>query len=139
MSLLGRTTAALVFSMVLAGMSGVVSAGPGHADGKAGHDDAEDMMESMRKMHRSHTHGHDFEAMEEIGPEQMARVMDLMRDAGLGMPMMNPVRGRELFLETGCVVCHSVNGVGGDLGPSLNAADMPSPMNAFDVSMTVKT
>jgi hypothetical protein len=25
-----------------------------------------------------------------------------------------------------------VNGVGGDLGPSLDAAEMPRPMNAFD-------
>ena len=34
----------------------------------------------------------------------------------------------------GCIVCHAVNDVGGLLGPSLNAADMPLPMNAFEFS-----
>ena len=48
------------------------------------------------------------------------------------MPPMSSHNGRELFLEKGCVVCHSVNGVGGDVGPRLDAADMPSPMNAFE-------
>ncbi len=28
---------------------------------------------------------------------------------GLMMPEMNAARGRELFAEKGCVVCHSVN------------------------------
>ena len=45
---------------------------------------------------------------------------------------MDPEHGRELFMEKGCVACHQVNGVGGDLGPTLNAADMPKPMNAFE-------
>jgi mono/diheme cytochrome c family protein len=45
---------------------------------------------------------------------------------------MDSHRGRELFLKKGCVICHSVNNVGGAIGPSLNAADMPEPMNAFE-------
>ncbi len=36
------------------------------------------------------------------------------------------------FLDKGCVVCHSVNEVGGTVGPALNAADMLRPMNAFE-------
>lgn len=35
-------------------------------------------------------------------------------------------------MEEGCIVCHSINGVGGEVGPSFDAADMPQPMNAFE-------
>lgn len=52
---------------------------------------------------------------------------------------LDPARGRELFVSKGCVICHSVNGVGGyairDLGgktaPSLDAARMPVVMDPF--------
>ncbi|TCD16745.1 c-type cytochrome [Oricola cellulosilytica] len=90
------------------------------------------MIETMRDAHRDHEHGHDFEAMEEMSPEQATRMINLMREVGLALPPMNAGRGRALFVDKGCVVCHSVNGVGVDIGPSLNAADMPSPMNAFE-------
>jgi mono/diheme cytochrome c family protein len=33
-------------------------------------------------------------------------------------------RGRELFTGKGCVVCHSINGIGGKAGPSLDAEEM---------------
>lgn len=59
-------------------------------------------------------------------------MMSLMADLGLAMPPMDPARGRELFLDKGCVACHAVNGVGRDVGPTLDAADMPDPMNAFE-------
>jgi len=52
--------------------------------------------------------------------------------AMLIMPMMNPARGRELFASKGCVVCHSINGVGGEDAPPLDAATMPTVMNPFD-------
>lgn len=32
-------------------------------------------------------------------------------------------KGRALFVEKGCVLCHSVNGVGGKAAPALDAAD----------------
>jgi mono/diheme cytochrome c family protein len=48
------------------------------------------------------------------------------------MPPMDSHRGREIFLNKGCVVCHAVNGVGGEVGPSFDAADMPRSMNAFE-------
>ena len=97
----------------------------------SGHD-AHEMMYQMRELHSTHEHGHDFEAMEEMSPEQATRMMSLMRDVGLVLPPMDSGRGRVLFAEKGCVVCHSVNGVGVEIGPSLDASDMPSPMNAFE-------
>ena len=50
----------------------------------------------------------------------------------LTMPMMNPASGRKLFASKGCVVCHSVNGVGGEDAPPLDAETMPAVMNPFD-------
>jgi cytochrome c551/c552 len=101
----------------------------GHGHGAA---DQKEMLEMMKKMHGGHEHGHDFEAMESMSAEDMGRVMGLMMDIGLALPPMDSHRGRELFLQKGCVVCHSVNEVGGAVGPSLDAADMPQPMNAFE-------
>lgn len=89
-------------------------------------------LEAMREMHSSHQHEHDFAAMDEMNPEQRARLNDFMQSVGLVLPPMSSHRGRELFLEKGCVACHSVNGVGGEVGPTLDAGDMPSPMNAFE-------
>lgn len=93
---------------------------------------AQEMMERMRRMHAEHDHGHDFVAMEEMSPERMRRVMNAMFDLGLAVPPMDGARGRELFVEKGCIVCHEVSGVGGRIGPSLNAEDMPEPMNTFE-------
>ncbi len=89
-------------------------------------------LDEMRELHRGHKHGHDFEAMGEMSPQQRARVMALMHEIGVAMPPMDPRRGRLLFVNKGCVACHAVNGIGGDLGPALDAADMPRPMNAFE-------
>lgn len=50
----------------------------------------------------------------------------------LRMPQMNPARGRKLFASKGCVVCHSVNGVGGEDAPPLDATVMGEMMNPFD-------
>lgn len=94
--------------------------------------DGHHTLEGMREMHRGHEHEHDFAAMERLPPEQRDRVLALMRDIGLALPPMNSLRGRHLFLQKGCIACHQVNGVGGDLGPSLNAEDMPESMNAFE-------
>jgi hypothetical protein len=105
----------------------------GHMGGHhTGADTMPGTMEEMREMHQGHQHGHDFAAMEEMTLGQRQRVMALMHEIGVVMPPMNPERGRNLFTEKGCVACHSVNGVGGDLGPALDAADMPRPMNAFE-------
>lgn len=105
-----------------------------HADAGHGHEEntGQEMMENMRQQHMGHEHGHDFQVMEEMSPEQANRMMDLMREVGLVLPPMDASRGRVLFAEKGCVICHSVNGVGVDVGPALDADAMPSPMNAFE-------
>ncbi|OWV40346.1 hypothetical protein CDZ97_20705 [Mameliella alba] len=48
------------------------------------------------------------------------------------MPTMNAARGRELFASKGCVVCHSINGVGGEDAPMLDANFMDDVMNPFE-------
>ena len=56
------------------------------------------------------------------------------RHAGprLAMPMMNPARGRELFVAKGCFACHAINGVGGHDATALDAHSMDHVMNPFD-------
>ncbi len=101
----------------------------GHHAG--GHGMPRDMKE-IRDMHRDHDHGHDFEAMERMSRAQRDRMMAFMHDIGIAMPPMDSKRGRRLFLQKGCIACHSINGVEGDIGPALDAKDMPRPMNAFE-------
>ncbi len=50
----------------------------------------------------------------------------------LVMPQMDAVRGKQLFVDKGCVACHAVNGVGGHDAPPMDAHDMPASMNPFD-------
>ncbi len=91
--------------------------------GEKGHDLA---------VEKDHDHAHDFEAMDDVSVDDMGRAMSVMMDIGLVLPPMDSHRGRALFVDKGCIVCHAVNGVGGEIGPSLNARDMPVPMNAFE-------
>lgn len=56
----------------------------------------------------------------------------MMGQGMLQMPQMDPARGRKLFASKGCVVCHSINGVGGEDAPALDASTMPRPMNPFE-------
>lgn len=46
-------------------------------------------------------------------------------------PVIDPARGRALFVTKGCVVCHSVNGVGGLAAPPLEAE---GPFSTVDVA-----
>lgn len=57
---------------------------------------------------------------------------DGMMAEGLTLPKMDAAEGRKLFAEKGCVVCHAVNGVGGEDAPMLDAEFMDVPMNPFD-------
>ena len=52
--------------------------------------------------------------------------------SGLFLPPMDAAEGRLLFASKGCVVCHSINGVGGEDAPPLDAEFMDLPMNPFD-------
>ncbi len=47
------------------------------------------------------------------------------------MPILNPERGRKIFIEKGCVTCHSINGAGGNVGPALDAKTKDRVMNPF--------
>jgi len=57
----------------------------------------------------------------------------------LRMPMMNPAKGRELFVSKGCVTCHSVNGIGGQDAAALDAHDMDPNMGIFDLAAKMWT
>ena len=55
-----------------------------------------------------------------------------MISSGLVLPKMDAAEGRKLYASKGCVVCHAINDIGGEDGPSLNAEFMDSPMNPFE-------
>lgn len=52
--------------------------------------------------------------------------------SGYHLPFTNSERGRDLFVNKGCVVCHSVNGAGGEVGPRLNAEPTQAQIDPFD-------
>ncbi len=52
--------------------------------------------------------------------------------SGLVLPRMDSELGRELFATKGCAVCHSINGIGGEDAPPLDAEFMDNPMNPFE-------
>lgn len=47
---------------------------------------------------------------------------------------VDPARGRILFVEKGCITCHSVNGVGGEDASALDAHGMEMAMNPFELA-----
>lgn len=50
----------------------------------------------------------------------------------VAIPIIDAAQGRRLFVNKGCVICHSINGVGGKAGPALNAADGNAVIDIFD-------
>ncbi len=54
------------------------------------------------------------------------------RGVGLVLPKMNAEKGKELFVNKGCVACHAVNGVGGHDAPAMDAHRQMSGVNPFD-------
>ncbi|WP_286792241.1 MULTISPECIES: c-type cytochrome [unclassified Thalassospira] len=48
------------------------------------------------------------------------------------MPQMDAERGKTLFAERGCVICHSVNNVGSDVATSLDASNMNIAREPFE-------
>ncbi len=68
------------------------------------------------------------------GPTMMqgGQMLHQMMSPGLMMPVMDPANGRKLFAAKGCVVCHSVNGIGGTDATALDASTMRPMMNPFD-------
>ena len=55
-----------------------------------------------------------------------------MHGARLVIPLMNPDRGKELFVSKGCVACHAINGVGGHDAPPMDAHRNMGLVNPFD-------
>ncbi len=57
-----------------------------------------------------------------------------MPEAALVIPVMNAERGRALFAEKGCVLCHSVNGIGGEDAESFDSDEFSGPINPFHIA-----
>ncbi len=82
---------------------------------------------------------HDDET-EQTASHDMTKIIQMMEAFGLTpasgpqliMPMMSSARGRKLFASKGCVTCHSINGVGGEDAPNLDAHSMLPLMNPFE-------
>jgi len=51
---------------------------------------------------------------------------------GIVLPFVDADRGRQLFVIKGCVICHSINGVGGKPGPALDADSSRPYVDVFD-------
>jgi mono/diheme cytochrome c family protein len=56
----------------------------------------------------------------------------LDRDPKLVVPMIDVGKGKRLFVERGCILCHSVNKVGGIAGPPLDAPKGGGPVDLLD-------
>lgn len=63
--------------------------------------------------------------------DQMSR-SGFVLENGLAIPEFDPVKGRKLFAAKGCIVCHAVNGLGGEDAPEFSAEYMDEPMSAFN-------
>ena len=48
------------------------------------------------------------------------------------MPVPDAERGRQVFGAKGCVVCHAVNGVGGNAGPALDGENADNEIDPLD-------
>ncbi|MCF6344054.1 MAG: cytochrome c [Devosiaceae bacterium] len=55
----------------------------------------------------------------------------------LVLPKMDPARGKELFANKGCVMCHSVNGVGSEEAAAFDVSLMDEKMNPFDFAAKI--
>ena len=98
------------------------------------------------RAHGDETHGQ-APAQEQAAPAadqggQMKMGTDRMSSAdmqNMRMPSMNPLRGRQLFVNKGCVACHAINGVGGHDATNLDAHTMQPMMNPFDFAAKMWT
>ncbi len=57
---------------------------------------------------------------------------DENRRTRVAFPVIDPVEGQKLFVTEGCVICHSVNGIGGKAGPTLDAQDGSNVIDVFE-------
>ncbi|UCH75919.1 MAG: c-type cytochrome [Rhodospirillales bacterium] len=59
---------------------------------------------------------------------------ELDHGARLVIPMMSPDRGKDLFVDKGCIACHAINGVGGHDAPAMDAHRDMGLVNPFDLA-----
>jgi len=76
--------------------------------------------------------GHDANPQQHMSDMKKNSNSGMIGEGMLAMPIMNPGNGRKLFAEKGCVVCHSINGVGGEDAPKLDASTMNTMMDPFE-------
>ena len=75
---------------------------------------------------------HDIDVQKKFGtPDASKRDILAVSRLRLIMPIMNPDRGRSVFVNKGCVTCHAVNGIGGDDAPALDAHAKEMLVNPF--------
>ncbi len=61
-----------------------------------------------------------------------AWAQDVQPVPGLALPKTDSRRGKDLYLNKGCVGCHAINGVGGGHAAPLDAATMDPAGNTFE-------
>lgn len=61
----------------------------------------------------------------------IARADSVAAKPGLALPKLSSTNGKALFISKACVVCHSVNDVGGSIGAPLDASEMDPTGNPF--------
>ncbi|NIA69184.1 c-type cytochrome [Pelagibius litoralis] len=62
----------------------------------------------------------------------MAEDAKMSEDRKLVVPLADAEQGLEIFVGKGCVVCHSVNGIGGKAAPALDVAGNQPYFDVFD-------
>lgn len=76
-----------------------------------------------------------FGTLSMLPPERSAQAEETEASgssAGILIPMISSERGRTLFVSKGCVICHSINGVGGEAAPALDADENKPYVDVFD-------
>jgi hypothetical protein len=53
----------------------------------------------------------------------------------LVIPLFDAERGRALFVEKGCVLCHAINGVGGGVAPALDATELTQEIRPLEFAV----
>jgi len=76
--------------------------------------------------------GHTDKPDQHMSQTMQKKMPGMMGEGMLALPVMDGARGRSLFASKGCVVCHSVNGIGGEDAPALDASTMQPMMNPFE-------
>ena len=59
----------------------------------------------------------------QVNAEETPTEQEVVTTPSILIPQINSQRGRKLFVDKACVVCHSINGVGGKAAPPLDAID----------------